>query len=61
MITQLEILKYEVAASWWAWCITGHNLQRVVARYFAWKVKRKYIRYKRHVEYTKIASKGKGL
>ena len=61
MITQKEVLRYEIAASWWACWISGNYLQAVIARYFARKVKRKYARYNRHVEFSKYSHMFKRL
>jgi len=36
---------YEVRASWWVQWVSWAWLQHLAARYFAWKVKRKYRRY----------------
>lgn len=40
-----SVLDYELRASWWASWISNTHLQDLVARYFAWKVKRKFSRY----------------
>lgn len=47
MNTIVEILDYEIRASWWAHLIGNDRIQDVAARYFAWKVRRKYARYER--------------
>lgn len=44
-LTRDEILDYEVCTSWWAEWIGNDFLQGLVAKYFAWKVNRKYNRY----------------
>ncbi len=44
-ITFSEALAYEVRASWWADSVPWNWLQTLAARYFAWKVGRKYRRY----------------
>ncbi len=45
-ITALQALDYEVGASWWACWIGSDWAQNLVSRYFAWKVNRKFRRYK---------------
>lgn len=40
------LLDYEIASSWWASWISNPWLQELTARYFAWKVGRKYRRFK---------------
>lgn len=44
-LTQEAILHYEVKSSWWAGKISNPILQQLSAKYFAWKVNRKYKRY----------------
>lgn len=44
-MTRQEILYYEVAACWWAEWMSLPFLQEIAAKYFAWKVNRKYDRY----------------
>ena len=39
-------LDYEIRSSWWASWIGWSWGQELSGRYFAWKVKRKYARYK---------------
>lgn len=39
-------LDYEVRSSWWASRIGWGWAQKLSAKYFSWKVKRKYTRYK---------------
>jgi hypothetical protein len=39
-------VEYEVRASWWASWISWDWGQYLVAKYFAWKIKKKYERYK---------------
>lgn len=39
------ILDYEVKSSWWAGWIGNPRLQTLAAKYFAWKVDRKFNRY----------------
>lgn len=40
------LLDYEIASSWWAPLVGNSWLQDRVASYFAWKVRRKYRRYR---------------
>lgn len=40
------LLDYEIRSSWWASLISWDWGQKLSAKYFAWKVKRKYVRYK---------------
>jgi hypothetical protein len=47
------ILDYEVSSSWWAGWIGGELAQAVSAKYFAWKVKRKFASYMKSVDYRK--------
>ena len=47
-ITQREILLYEISASWWAGFIGATWGRELGAKYFAWKVRRKYARYAEH-------------
>lgn len=42
-----QALRYEVSGSWWANLISNNFLQDLSARYFAWKVKLKYVRYQK--------------
>lgn len=44
-ITRAQALAYEVSSSWWAGMVSWKWAQDLAARYFAWKVKRKYNRY----------------
>jgi len=39
-------LDYEISSSWWASWIGWNWGQELAGKYFAWKVKRKYARYK---------------
>lgn len=39
-------LDYEIRSSWWALWISWNWGQELSARYFAWKVTRKYARYR---------------
>lgn len=49
-VTIREILDYEIMASWWTQFISWEWAQNIVAKYFAWKVQRKYGRYVKFVE-----------
>lgn len=53
-LTKGEILYYEVSASWWSGWIGNDFLQGLVAKYFAWKVNRKYNRYLRSLELRRL-------
>ncbi len=44
------LLAYELYASWWADRIPFRWAQRLAARYFAWKVARKFERYRSKIE-----------
>lgn len=44
-MTEAQCLDYEIRASWWACWIRWKPLQHLTARYFAWKVRRKYNRW----------------
>jgi hypothetical protein len=44
-IKMIELLDYEIRASWWACWVSWSPLQEVAGWYFSWKVKRKYNRY----------------
>lgn len=44
-LSSLDVLLYEVRASWFANMISSPFLQDLTGRYFAWKCKRKYRRY----------------
>lgn len=48
-----DTLMYEVYSSWWAPFIGHPFLQNLAAMYFAWRVKRKHRRYKKHCENRK--------
>lgn len=41
----LDLLSYEVQASWWAGYIGWDWAQDLASAYYAWKVRRKYNRY----------------
>lgn len=41
-----SIIDYEIKSSWWASSVSNPYLQDLGGKYFAWKVKRKYGRYK---------------
>lgn len=43
-----KILRYEVYGSWWASFIFAGWMQKLSGSYFAWKVNRKYNRYKKY-------------
>ena len=46
MIDRDDILDYEIRASaWWVGKVGWAPLSKLVAKYFAWKVRRKYDRY----------------
>lgn len=45
LVSQEDILFYEVGASWWSGLVGNSFLQNLASSYFAWKVKRKYKRY----------------
>ncbi len=45
-----EFLEYEVNSSWWAGLIGNRWLQEWTARYFAWKVDRKYSAHRRQLD-----------
>lgn len=40
-----ELLKYEIAAAIWPAYVGNKSAQRLVAKYFLWKLRRKYNRY----------------
>lgn len=46
MLDVRQVLDYEVRSSWWACSINNNWLQNMVGKYFAYKVRRKYKRYK---------------
>jgi len=47
------LLDYEVhSAYWWASWIGSDYLQTLIARYFVWKMERKYKRYKAALAYA---------
>lgn len=50
MLTEISLsvlLDYEIRSSWWASWIGWNWGQKLSGSYFAWKVKRKYARYKK--------------
>lgn len=49
-MTKRDILTYEVCAAWWPQFVSNPILQRVVGKYFAWKVGRKWGRFQAMVE-----------
>lgn len=48
-MTQKEALEYEVHSSWWAGWISNTYITDLTIKYFAWKVSRKYKRYKHNM------------
>lgn len=48
-----DFLDYEIRSSWWASWIGCEWGQRLAGKYFAWKVKRKYVRYKESKEWQR--------
>ena len=44
-VPMTEILMYEISSSPWAKLISIPILQYLAGKYYAWKVKRKYVRY----------------
>lgn len=52
ILTNQQILYYEVMTSFWVEHLTWQPLQNLAARYYAWKVNRKYARYLRAVALT---------
>lgn len=50
------ILDYEIKSSWWAGWIGNPKLQFLAAKYFAWKVNRKFNRYLEFYEMKKTLS-----
>lgn len=40
-----DLLEYEVKSSWWSSWLSSKVMQEAAARYFAWKVNRKYARF----------------
>jgi hypothetical protein len=52
----LFFLEYEVKSSRWAYLIGWDWLQKISGRYFAWKVSRKYARYKQAMIQEEIVS-----
>lgn len=52
-VDQRRLLDYEVRASWWASWISNDKLQDLTASYFAWKVRRKYARWRASVQNSK--------
>lgn len=58
------LLDYEIASSWWASWIGNPWLQELAAQYFAWKVGRKYRRFRQVEAVARIVDshqKGDGL
>lgn len=54
-ITARQALDYEVRASWWAGWIGFEWGQTLASRYFAWKVNRKFRRYKWWIARERVA------
>lgn len=52
ILTNQQILYYEVMTSFWVEYLTWQPLQNLAARYYARKVNRKYARYLRAVALT---------
>lgn len=50
MLKQNELLRYEVVSSWWACYVSFPLGQKLVGKYFAWKIRRKYRRYYNHMK-----------
>jgi hypothetical protein len=44
-MTPKQCLDYEIGASWWACRVRWKPLQILAAKYFTWKVRRKYRRW----------------
>lgn len=54
------IIEYEVRSSWWTPYVSWKWGQELAGSYIAWKVKRKYRRYKKSIEeYKKIKCYGR--
>lgn len=53
-----ELLLYEIASSWWACYISWNWVQELAAKYFVWKVERKYNRWLKHNQWKEKVSKG---
>jgi len=53
-----DLLDYEVFSSWWACLLSWDWAQGLAAKYFAWKVNRKYRRYEKSLEYRKSTTQG---
>lgn len=49
-LTIVDAVNYETRASWWAEWISIEWMQEVAARWFVWKVRRKYRRYEVSLE-----------
>ena len=45
---KMMFLNYEVRSCWWAGLVWWDYGQELVAKYFAWKVKRKYEQYRKN-------------
>ena len=57
LVTENELdlfVDYEVRSSWWASLISWDWAQELSSLYFAWKVKRKYNRYKKSKRIEKL-------
>ena len=46
LLSMQQVLHYEVKSSWWACWISNETLQDLASSYFAWKVRRKFNRYR---------------
>lgn len=52
-MNQVNIVRYEITAAVWPGLIGNDRMQAYVARYFAWKTKRKFKRYREHLEWLR--------
>lgn len=50
-VTLLDIVDYEVRASWWACYVSYPPLQTLAGKYFAWKAKRKFKRWQESLKW----------
>lgn len=60
MLKREDILHYEVASSWWAGFISSDLGHTLVGKYYAWKVRRKFARYERHMK-VRVYLKSQGF
>lgn len=51
-------VQYEVVSTWWARYVSGTPLQNIVGKYFAQKVKRKYMKMLKHRAMMEALKKG---